>query len=334
MSTEIKQILKSDFVKLVLDPSPEVIMKYNRDLDIVMQQKFKCECFTQNLMVEVVRPITAKEVAVLFQLDEIADYEEIKAHVQKARDRSIQQRDEIIADKTKMVATVRASVNDQVLNMVEKAAGYDMVMKKKNPHALYLFIIDIVYYKINTNAHIKTTNEIILDLYNIKQGPTETLLLYQHRAIAALEMVTRAQERHTEFLIKVKRPEESIIPGNTILMYSVLRGLNDNYNGFKMDVVNRTSQNKGDIPYSDITEMLNEADEFHSPTTSKGKSMISFAGLISPSKSKSKCEHCGGLHRSFKCWTKFPELKPSFPKKSTSEEKSDESSKAPRPNST
>ena len=128
-------------------------------------------------------------------------------------------------------------------------------------------------------------------------------------------MANRAQERHTEFLKKVNRPEESVIPGNTILMYSVLKGLNDHYTSFKMDVINRTNQNKGDIPYDDITEMLNEADEFHSPNTNKGKSMISFAGIKSSVVNKLVCEFCSRNHRSSQCWTKFPELKPVTTKK-------------------
>lgn len=337
---DTKQHLKNDFVKLVLEPSPETVLKYNRDLDIVMQQKFKCECFTQNMMVDVITPINAGEVAKLFGLDPVKDRDDIKEHVRKARDRAIQERNELVADRTKMIATVRASVTDQVLNMIEKAAGYDLVLKKKDPYALYQFIIDIVYYKINTNAHIKTTNEIISEMYNIKQGPSEPILSYQHIAVAALELVTRTQERHTEFLKKVNREEENIIPGTTIFMYSVLRGLNDNYTSFKMDVVNRTSQNKGDIPYSDITLLLNEADEFHSPTTSKGKSLISFASLTptlkdktnttrNKSMGKKRCEFCGGMHRSHRCWTKFPELK-----KEDSDKNFNGNHETPRPSST
>jgi hypothetical protein len=216
-------------------------------------------------------------------------------------------------DRIKMIAIIRSTVSDEVLNVLENSAGYEEVNLKKDPHAFYQFIIDIIYYKINTNAHIQTTHDIILEIYNIKQGPTEEILTYQHRAVATKEMIKRTQERHTKFLADVDRVEENIIPGDTLVMYSVLRGLNENYASFKMDVSNRMQHDKGNFPYTDITNMLNHAAEFHSITSSKGKALISFASTKDTNKGpRDPCTHCRGKHPSDQCWREYPSLKPAY----------------------
>jgi hypothetical protein len=311
MSTTVdKQIVKNDFTKLKMNPGADAVKKYNRDLDIIMQKHYKCNCFTKNDMATVNKPVDPKTVAVHLGLDPETDAAEINAYVRKARDRSIQQLDTLYDDQIKMLATIRATLSDEVLNVLENSSGYEVVNKKKDPYALYQFAIDIIYYKINTNAHVQTTSEIVLEVYNIKQGPTEELLNYQHRAISSMEMATRTQVRHTKFLADVVRAEENVVPANTIVMYCVLRGLNDNYVGFKMDVSNRMQHNKGDFPYTDVNHMLNHAAEFHSITSSKGKSMINFSSSMSSSTGDKKCTHCKGRHTSDTCWKKFPSLRP------------------------
>jgi hypothetical protein len=319
MSTTVdKQTVKNDFTKLKMNPGADAVKKYNRDLDIIMQKQYKCNCFTKNDMATVNKPVDPKTVAVHLGLDPETDAAEINAYVRKARDRSIQQLDTLYDDQIKMLATIRATLSDEVLNVLENSSGYEAVNKKKDPHSLYQFAIDIIYYKINTNAHVQTTSEIVLEVYNIKQGPTEDLINYQHRATSSMEMATRTQVRHTKFLVDVARTEENVIPANTIAMYCVLRGLNDNYNGFKMDVSNRMQHNKGDFPYTDVNHMLNHAAEFHSITSSKGKSMINFSSSKSPSIVEARCAHCKSRgHSSDTCWQKFPALRP----KSTSTKK-------------
>ena len=309
--SETKPTIKIDFVKLKMNPSADAVKKYNRDLDIVMQKDYKCNCFTKNDMATINTAITPEEVANLLGLDPDKDGPEISSYVRKARDRVIQHRDTLHDEKVKMLATVRSTLSDEVLNVLENSTGYNEVNIKKDPYDLYKFIIDIIYYKINTNAHIQTTNELICEVYNIKQGPNEELLNYQHRAIAVTEMTKRSQERHTKFLVEVDRPEENIIPADTMVMYSVLRGLNDNYVAFKMDVSNRMQHDKGDFPYTDVVQMLNHAAEFHSVTSSKGKSMINFASRMSSSSEVRTCMHCNGSnHDSDRCWKKFPLLRP------------------------
>lgn len=308
--SESNPVIKNEFVKLKMNPDAAAIKKYNRDLDIVMQKNYKCNCFTKKDMATVNKPVNSEEVAALLGLDPKADADEIKLHVRKARDRSIQQLDTLNDDRIKMIATVRATLSDEVLNVLENSTGYEEVNKKRDPHELYQFAIDIIYYKINTNAHIQTTSEIVLDVYNIKQGPTEELINYQHRAVSSMEMATRTQERHTKFIADVEREAENVIPANTVVMYCVLRGLNDNYNGFKMDVSNRMQHKKGDFPYTDVNHMLNHAAEFHSITSSKGKSMINFASSMSTSTVSKRCAHCKGQHYSDTCWKKFPSLRP------------------------
>jgi hypothetical protein len=308
--SDSKTVIKSEFVRLKINPGADAIKKYNRDLDIVMQKNYKCNCFTKKDMATVNKPVDSKAIAVLLGLDIDVDAVEINNYVRKARDRSVQQLDTLHDDQIKMLATIRATLSDEVLNVLENSTGYDEVNKKKDPHALYQFVIDIIYYKINTNAHIQTTSEIVLEVYNIKQGPTEELINYQHRAISSVEMATRTQERHSKFLTDVKRLEENVIPADTIVMYCVLRGLNDNYNGFKMDVSNRMQHNKGDFPYTDVNHMLNHAGEFHSITSSKGKSMINFSSSMSTSTVIRKCTYCNGRHYSDVCWQKFPHLRP------------------------
>jgi hypothetical protein len=309
-SVDVKPIIKNEFIKLKMNPSADVVKKYNRDLDIVMQKNYKCNCFTKNDMATTSKPITAEEVAKLLGLDPNVDGPEINSYVRKARDRLIQHHDTLYEEKVEMLATIRSTLNDEVLNVLENSKGYDDACMKKDPYELYKFIIDIIYYKINTNAHIQTTNEIILEVYNIKQGPTEELLNYQHRVTAAMEMSERTQERHTKFLTEVNRPAENVIPADTIVMYSVLRGLNDNYLAFKMDVSNRMQHTKGDFPYTDVVQMLNHAAEFHSITSGKGKSMINFASRTSEKTETKLCTYCNGTHYSDKCWKKFPLLRP------------------------
>jgi hypothetical protein len=306
-----KQVVKNDFTKLKISPSAEAVKKYNRDVDIIMQKQYKCNCFTKKDMASINKPVDSKAVAVHLGLDPEIDAVEINTYVRKARDRSLQQLDNMYDDQIKMIATIRATLSDEVLNVLENSSGYDDVNKLKDPHALYQFAIDIIYYKINTNAHIQTTSEIVLEVYNIKQGPTEELINYQHRATSSMEMATRTQVRHTKFLADVARTEENVIPANTIAMYCVLRGLNDNYNGFKMDVSNRMQHNKGDFPYTDVNHMLNHAAEFHSITSTKGKSMINFSSSMRPSTDDNRCVHCKDRrHSSDTCWQKFPSLRP------------------------
>lgn len=312
MTTNLdKQTVKNDFTKLKMNPGADAVKKYNRDLDIIMQKQYKCNCFTKKDMASINKPVNSKDVAVHLGLDPELDAAEINTYVRKARDRSIQQLDNMYDDQIKMIATIRATLSDEVLNVLENSSGYDDMNKLKDPHALYQFAIDIIYYKINTNAHVQTTSEIVLEVYNIKQGPTEELINYQHRATSSMEMATRTQVRHTKFLADVARTEENVIPANTIAMYCVLRGLNDNYNSFKMDVSNRMQHNKGDFPYTDVNHMLNHAAEFHSITSTKGKSMINFSSSKSPSTGATKCAHCKLRgHSSESCWTKFPALRP------------------------
>lgn len=313
MSTDQKPTTKSEFMKLNMNPTADKIKKYNRDLDIIMQQNFKCNCFTKNDISAAHNPITQKEIAEVLGLDIKKDIDEINTYVRKARDRAIQQLDKMYDDKIKMLATVRSTISDEVLNVLENSSGYDEIELEKDAYKLYQFTIDIIYYKINTNAHIKTTGDLVLEIYNIKQGPTEELLHYQHRAIAANEMIKRTQLRHTKFLLEVKRADENIIPGTTMVMYVVLRGLNDNHTAFKMDVANRMQHLKGDLPYADISDMLNHAAEFHSISTNKGKALISFASdRMTKNDTATICTHCKGTHNSDKCWSKYPSLKPHF----------------------
>jgi hypothetical protein len=78
-----------------------------------------------------------------------------------------------------------------------------------------------------------------------------------------------------------------------------------------MDVSNRMQHNKGDFPYTDVNHMLNHAAEFHSITSSKGKSMINFSSSMSSSTGDKRCAHCKGRgHPSDTCWKKFPSLRP------------------------
>ena len=335
----MKNSTHRDVELLTANPDAASWRRYVTDLDIKMQEKHKCKCFSNKEIYVVKKPKSNQEIANALGLDIINDIDRINDLAKKDQETSLKKLNEYDEEKIKMIATVNASLNKEALDIIVNANGYKEADEKNDPYVLFQFITDIIFYKINTNSTIRSSCELWKEIAGLKQGPTETLLTYQHRATSILDMITRTQKRFTKFLEENDYEDENIKPGKITFLYNILHGLNDSYSAFKSDVYNRMAVNKGKFPYNNISDMLNHANEFSYASVNKnGKQFINFGAInhgdVTKSKkhekNKIKCTACNfNGHTEDQCYKKHPELRPTV----TKERKEDKAEADPRPSS-
>lgn len=193
------------------------------------KKKKKCKCFSNNEIYKVKKSKTLQEIADALNLDINNDANRIDELLKKEQETHLKKLNAYDEEKIKMIATVNASLSKETLDIIVNAEGYKETDGKNDPYVLFQFITDIIFYKVNTNSTIRSSCELWREIAAMKQGPSETLLTYQHRATSALDMMVRTQKRFPKYLGDNNYEDEIIKPGKVTFMYNVLYGLNDHY---------------------------------------------------------------------------------------------------------
>jgi hypothetical protein len=311
--------VKGKITKLNINPTSDLIKKWENEINIEMQLNFECVKFTKGEMKIDTAFSTIDEIADLFGLNAnvATDLKTIKNLRQEMMKEILIKRPQTkLTNDHKMVATIKNSITSEALNNVEQSNGYDDMIKFNNPYKLYLFIVDVIIHKTNSRNPIQTTTELMTNLYSIKQGPTETINDYSFRMSSVLDILERSIERVNNFYTENNIEDKFNSPGLYGFLYIVLRGLNDNHSSFKIDIANRIMINKGLFPYKSVNDLLNAAADFCATTNNKGKTFLKFSTNntfrntnVNP-KTLTKCEHCRKKgHSEENCWEKYPEKK-------------------------
>ena len=311
--------IKGTIIKLCMNPTSDLIKKWESEIDIEMQLSYECVKFTKGHM-KITTPIASiDEIAILFGLNvaSATDLKIIKDLRQAMmKDILIKGPQTKLTNDHKMIATIKNAVTSEVLNNVEQSTGYEDMLKLNDPYKLYLFIVDVIIHKTNSRNPIQITTELMTNLYSTKQGPNETINDYNFRMSSVKEILDRSIERTNTFYTDNNIEDVYNAPGLYGFLYIVLRGLNDNHSSFKIDIANRMMMNKGLFPYTSINDLLNAANDFCATSNSKGKFLINFSSHNknkNSNKVRKTCEHCKMIgHLESNCWTKYPEKKSDY----------------------